>query len=115
MLHHLLNCSHPTKIAPNVHVEHVNHKERLSNSIYVVPSWVMASVFLSLLHVSEIVALSYVSMPIHFRMPRGIPIQPLQALNFDMITLPPTSMLVIGHARIIGFVSQGVGLLDLVK
>ena len=112
MLHHLLNCSHPTKIAPNVHVEQVNHTERLSNSIYVVPSCVMASVFLSLLHVGDIVALSYASMPMHLRMSRGIPIQPLYALNFDMLTLPPASMLVVGYARIIGFVSHGVGLFE---
>ena len=75
----------------------------------------MTSVFLSLLHVSEIVALSVESMPIHIRMPRGIPIQPLHALNFDMITLPPASMLVVGYARIIGFVSQGVGLFEVFK
>jgi hypothetical protein len=98
-----------------VRVEHVNHTGRLSNSIYVIPSCIMASVFLSLLHVSEIVALSYMLKPVHFGMPRGIPIQPLYALNFDMLTLPPASMLVVGYARIIGFVSQGVGLFEVFK
>ena len=45
----------------------------------------------------------------------GRPCQPHNAPFFDMITLPPPSMLVVAFAFKIGFVTQGVGLLNVVK
>ncbi len=75
----------------------------------------MAEIFPPRRRLSAKTGFSWCPEPKHLRMPRGIPIQPLQALNFDMITLPPACMLVVGYARIIGFVSQGVGLFEVFK
>ena len=45
----------------------------------------------------------------------GYPRQPLNAPFFDMTTLPPPSMIVVVFALRIGFLSHGVGLLNVVK